>query len=214
MHVTALSTALKRFCTVIVVAVVVVVGLALPNTPWEEHTSAQAEAQTSRNWNTNENVYRQCAFRKGTGEVAPYAQQLCWIDMAGLLEGLSDKPKNVTKDLGRYELSYTVNLLKYSERVGGGSTNWSTDVNQFGLSTGPVNGRVFGNELGGVQYFSPFAGDSASPAVTFTNPSSLGDPGQMAKVQFRNIKVKDKATGTYVKDYRPVSYTHLRAHET
>lgn len=202
MHVTALSTALKRFCAVIVVAVVVVVGLALPNTPWEEHTSAQAEAQTSRNWSTNENAYRQCAFRKGTGEVAPYAQQLCWIDMAGLLEVLSDKPKNVTKDLGRYELSYTVNLLKYSERVGGGSTNWSTDLNRFGLSSGPVNGRVFGNELGGVQYFSPFAGDSATPAVTFTNPGSVADSGQMAKVQFRNIKVKDKATGTYVNDYR------------
>ncbi|MCG7228839.1 DUF5979 domain-containing protein [Corynebacterium minutissimum] len=199
---TTLTTAMKRLGAIIVTAVIVIAGLAMPNSPWEKRTTAQAQAQTTRNWGSNENMFHQCSFRRGTGDVAEYAQQLCWIDMAGLLQVLSPTPTRVTKDMGRYEMSFTVNLLPYSERAGGGSTNWSTDVNQFNVLSGPVNNRVFGNEIEGVQYFKPFAGDSGTPAVTFTNPSSLRESNQMAKVQFRDIRIKDKATGQNVKDFR------------
>ena len=119
---TTLTTAMKRLGAVIVAAVIVVAGLAIPNSPWEEHTTPEAQAQTLRNWGTNENLFHQCAFRRGTGDVAPYAQQLCWIDMAGLMQVLSPTPTRVTKDMGRYEMSFTVNLLTSSERAGGGTT--------------------------------------------------------------------------------------------
>mgnify|MGYP006976991782 CR=1 FL=1 len=80
MQMTTLTTAMKRLGTVIVAAVIAVAGLAMPNSPWEGHTTPEAQAQTSRNWGKNENAFNQCSFRRGTGDVALYAQQLCWID--------------------------------------------------------------------------------------------------------------------------------------
>ena len=202
MQMTTLTTAMKRLGTVIVAAVIAVAGLAMPNSPWEGHTTPEAQAQTSRNWGKNENAFNQCSFRRGTGDVAPYAQQLCWIDMAGLMQVLSPTPTRVTKDMGRYEMSFTVNLLTSSERAGGGTTKWSTEMKRFGLEAGPINNRVFGNEINGVQYFGQFTGDSSTPAITFRNVISVVSTGQMAKVQFRDIKVKDKATGKNVTGYR------------
>lgn len=191
---------LRRVMAMFITLLVVFAVTVSPISPINQAVTPEADAQTSRNWSTSDTAFKDCSFRRGTAEAGPYANQLCWLDMKGLLNGLGTTPKPMTKDLGRYELSFDVNLLDANNNYRDW-TRWYTDTERLSVSKDRMGNSVFGGSVGTTDYFTPYADDTVSPIVSFTGDTTAIDREQMAKFQFRNIRLLDKATGQYVNNY-------------
>lgn len=193
------NTKTRRFFTALLVAFVTLMLIVAPSSPLNSLVTPEAEAQTSQGWAKNEATYGQCGFRSGTGEAANYADQLCWIDMKDLNNSVTTTPKSVTKDLGRYQLTFDVAYEAQDDR--GYATN--TDPSKLLTYSDPVGDGVFGRNVNGTDYFVPRSGQEAiQPSVVWGIGTGLGGTNQQATLRFRNIKVKDKFTGQYVSNYR------------
>lgn len=191
----ATNTRSRRWVTALAVIVVVLAGLVVPQSPWNDALTPEAEAQTKNNWSSSANTFKQCSFRRGSGEASDYANQLCWLDMSGLIGTLGTTPRYVGKDLGRYELTFMVNLRGQT-----GDTTWATDNTKFSSHRDRIGQGIFGSNTNGTDYFTPYAGDTNAPSLSFAGRGIL-DYNQMAKFEFRNIQLRDKVTGQLVTDY-------------
>ena len=87
------------------VAVITLVLTVFPIGPFSEQITPSAEAQTgttspsatpqNKGWSTNESVYNKCSFRRGSGPAEAYANQLCWIDLSGIIEKISSQTQKL-----------------------------------------------------------------------------------------------------------------------
>lgn len=160
----------------------------------------QAQAQTNQGWATSAYQYNDCEFRKGSSLVAPYAAQLCWLNLAGF-QNLNSTPQTITRDLGRYTMSFDATLVMGKPNVAGMTWPYITTFGGDGI-VGMAWGKAAKSGVAGsFDVFSPYGSTDHLPVVqTFHN-----DPGNKAyKFRFNNIKVVDKFTGQPVNNYRLV----------
>lgn len=182
---------MKRVAALVTTLFVAVALMAIPGTPWEHTTTPKADAQTNQNWTANNTQFGDCSLRQAATvpDVQSFAQQLCWLDMKEL-HGLGSTSKQVTKNLGRYTLTFDV-------RLSAGKQTLDSKEPGVTVSSQPNGDSVFGNKV-----FTQFAGDTTSPIVqTFGD-----DPGNKAyRFIFSNVRVTDKANGNSpVPNYRLV----------
>lgn len=198
---------IQRLFAAVVVAIVTLLLVVAPQSPLSELSTPEARAQDVGGWGKTENDYNMCSFRRGTNAAADYANQLCWLDMSGIVENLVASnvgSTHITKDLGRYTLSFDISMLDYNRAQDGTSfdTNWNKDKSRFFNYRDPMGASVYGNNLGGTEYFTQYSTSSISPILGWKGMVTAIDFQQMAKLQFRNISVTDKYTQTKVTNYR------------
>ncbi len=223
-----MSTCIKQFLAVTMVVALaatfsLIPGFIAPPTPAAAATPATPPAD--KGWNTNGSTWQfgDCSIRNRGGnapEVTKYGDELCWIDMkeATSLSG----PKTVTKDLGRYTMTYTLDVVFRDRTINAVDTthfeagplpyvpNWkriAVGTNARNATSATVGNdafglddrSVFGNTVNGVNYFLPESGDPNQPVVKVDH----GDPSRnTSEFTLRNIKVTDKFTGQAVADPR------------
>lgn len=181
-----------------VTAVVLLVAglLAVVANPATPEAEAATTRPTPQTWasGTTQSTFKDCTFRRGGGQAAQYAPQLCWVNQSGMDTLPTDPaaPKKFTRDLGRYTLSYTVFLVK----------NSSSFVPKVTVRQKSDAVSTFGNTVNGAEFFTPIAGDASTPVVHTDGQGTLWN--NMHKFSFRNIVLTDKVTGKPVTDYRLV----------
>ncbi|WP_144413512.1 DUF5979 domain-containing protein [Corynebacterium epidermidicanis] len=153
---------------------------------------------TNMNYSGSDWQYGDCSFRSGTNDAATYADELCWIDMK---EAASlSTPQTVTKNLGRYTLTYTLSLTGQSGKVAVGGTAAEAQGPGVSTSFGWVdNTSAFGNTIDGTTYFAQYAGDPNKPVVKTSHDSTSA---RVYTFKFDNIKLVDKFTGATVANPR------------
>lgn len=159
-----------------------------------------AQAQTNQGWNSSPYQFQNCEYRKGTGIAAPYASQLCWLNLDGF-QNLTSTPTTITRDIGRYTISYDASLAMGKPNVAGMTNPYITTYANTGIPSMAWGKPAKSGVTGSFDVFSPWGPTSVIPAVrTFHN-----DPGNKAyKFRLNNIKVIDKSTGKAVPNYRLV----------
>ena len=160
----------RRLFAAVVVAIVTLLLVVAPQSPLSELSTPEARAQDVSGWGKTENDYNECSFRRGTNAAADYADQLCWLDMSGIVENLVASnvgSTHITKDLGRYTLSFDISMLDYNRAQDGTrfDTSWNTDKSRFFNYRGPMGASVYGNNLGGTEYFTEYATSTISPIL-------------------------------------------------
>lgn len=175
------GSALRRFA-VVVTAFVLGMGLmSIPEVPFVPEPP-KADAQTGgtrdRSAATLTNDMGDCNFRQGDGPVAPWAKQLCWIDMSKA-DGSNFDWKNgerVTRQIGRYKLSFTV-------RVNAGPAD-ILSARPLGLAS-----AAFGNTKSGYRTFTPYGDDTSKP-VLYAAMDVVGR--LLVRPSLENITLKDE----------------------
>lgn len=208
------------------VAAITLVLTVLPLGSLSEQITPSAEAQTGttspsatpqdKGWSTNESLYNKCSFRRGSGPAEAYANQLCWIDLSGIIEKISSQtqklpgspdgyistvPTRITKDLGRYELSFDISQRSENPNKNDRSV-WNRNKDLLNIHRDRIANAVFGGSIDGNDYFTRIANDNLNfPGLSFKG-AGITDSNQMTKFEFRNITLKDKQTQKTVSNYR------------
>lgn len=180
---------LRRF-PVVVMAFVLGMGLmSIPEVPFAPEPP-KAEAQTGQNTpaaSSLNNDMGDCNFRQGDGPSAPWAKQLCWIDMAKD-DGSNFNWANgerVTRKIGRYTLSFTAKVTYGpANRLTAQDTTWANSA--------------FNNTHSGVRTFTKYGDDTSKPML-FGNMGVLGF--NFIRFNLENITLTDEK-GANVPNFR------------
>lgn len=181
--------ALRRTAMVAVAFVLGMGLMSIPEVPFVPEPP-KADAQTRATGDraaTAVNDLGDCNFRQGDGASAPWAKQLCWIDMAKP-DGSNFDWKNgerVTRKIGRYTLSFTAKV-DYGP------------ADRFGASDPTWNNSAFGREKLGERTFTRYGDDTSKPTLTF---NSGGLDQRIVRFYMDNVELKDEK-GNKVPDFR------------
>lgn len=93
---------IRRFGALLVALVLALAVMMVPS------VAPEASADTPGAATSDGVNFGDCDFRKGTGDVEQWANQICWIDMRGL-----DQNGTITKRIGQYTLTADVTAEKY-----------------------------------------------------------------------------------------------------
>ncbi|QMV84639.1 hypothetical protein HW450_09780 [Corynebacterium hindlerae] len=191
---------------------IVLCTLAMAGFPVVADRLPQAEAVTpatppsNQSWSSSAWKYKDCSFRKSAGDATAeaFSDELCWIDQKEAL-GLGSTPKQVTKDLGRYTLTYMLSQVgeqpaSQTGRIAVGTT--ASTALAPGVTTGFAyvdDSSLFGNTINGVSYFVPESGDSNRPVIKTNHDATWS---RKFRFVYDQIKLIDKATGQQVPNPR------------
>lgn len=176
------GSALRRFA-VVVTAFVLGMGLmSIPEVPFVPEPP-KADAQTGRTGDrsaaTLMNDMGDCNFRQGDGPAAPWAKQLCWIDMSKADGSNFDWTRGipVQRKIGRYTLTFTPKVVSgFADLL---------NVRQQGQNT-----AAFGNNNSGYRTFAPYGDDTSKPFLFATMGGTLSRT--YIRFSLENISLKDE----------------------
>ena len=182
--------ALRRTAAVVVACVLGMTLMAIPEVPFVPEppkADAQTGGTSTRAASTLNNDMGDCNFRRGDGPSAPWAKQLCWIDMAKP-DGSNFDWKNgerVTRQIGRYTLRFTARVVSGpAQRLTAQDTSWAN--------------AAFGNTHNGVRTFTKYGDDTSKPML-FGHMGGVGE--NQIKFNLENITLTDEK-GSPVSNFR------------
>lgn len=176
-----ISRTVRSFAIATLSALVILAGLALPNSPFEG-SLPEAEAQVAP---TSSHTFSGCAFRQSTS-TAIKNDDLCWLDFRGVtFPRTGTGTYAYSKTIGRYTLK--MNISQESFNAANSSTSATANVleaRQRSAYAGAWGNNVSSN---GYDYYVPFADDTSMPVISTTSEAST-----RTYLNFTNISLTDE----------------------